>query len=137
MCESHQDTPRRMRAGPTKKALAKRSSTCTNELAQGTALLNLALKMTHRDWDKVCRWEILMRRGRRGSSSWYEAGEAGTYSVCDGDTEGCMRRHCVAKASCAVGRVLDAIDAGLAGVRQERATEVTLTVVHYALRRRQ
>ena len=50
MCESHQDTPRRMRAGPTKKALAKRSSTCTNELAQGTALLNLALKMTHRDW---------------------------------------------------------------------------------------
>ena len=31
MCESHQDTPRRMRAGPTKKALAKRSSTCTHE----------------------------------------------------------------------------------------------------------
>ena len=73
--------------------------------------------------------------GTEGQQLVYEAGEAGTYRVCDGDTEGVY-----ATPLCCQGvvrsRVIDAF-AGLAAVRQERATEVTLTVVHYALRQRQ
>ena len=67
--------------------------------------------------------QLVVRGGRGGNLQ------------CDGDTEGVY-----ATPLCCQGvvrsRVIDAF-AGLAGVRQERATEVTLTVVHYALRQRQ